>query len=368
MRLGALGRHLLPSRPTILAFAVSRALVLLAAVVAETLLERNPRLTSGTDGPLLSSLTAWDGWWYLGIARDGYQAAPLAGEGSNIAFWPLYPLVVRLFSLPWSAADGVVAVLLSNIAFFFALGLVERLGAGVVGQARAVRGAALLAISPFGFVFSMAYPESLFLLLSVAACLAVERGRWPLAGVLLGLATLARFQGLVLLPTLIWIGVSRLEPQQRPRLVWLGLAGIAAVAYLAFAAVLTGRPDGYLEAQAAWGRAGLGSATEAGSLAANLDWIRGAQLATFLAGVYLLVFVRVDRLPPAYALWVIGTLGLEFASGNLVSVGRHLTVVVPYFWLLAGRGSRLVRFGWPVVSLGLLVAVSLLVFTGRYVP
>ncbi len=357
---------LLPSRPILLAFALSRAIVLVAALAAETVVARNPRLTSGADAPLLRSLTAWDGWWYLGIARDGYQATPLVDGYGNLAFWPLYPIVVRLLSLPWPALDGLVAVAISNLACLVALGLVERLGATVVGEARAVRGASLLALSPFGFVFSMAYPESLFLLLGVGACRAAERGRWAAAGLLVALATLDRPHGLVLLPTLFWIGLRDLEPSRRRRLAWLLAGPAVAVAFLGFAAVLAGRPDAYLEAQAAWGRSGVGGSGE--TLGASLDAIRGAQLATFLAGIYLLVFLRTDRLPFAYVLWPIATLLADFGSGNLVSVGRHLTVVVPYFWLLAGRRSWLGRVAWPTTSALLLFGFSLVSFAGWYVP
>lgn len=358
--------RLLPSRPTFLAFALSRLVVLAAAVAAETVMDRNPRLTIGTDLPLLRSLTAWDGWWYLGIAREGYQTAPLFDGYTNVAFWPLYPLTVRLLSLPWPGLDGLIAVLLANLAFLVALGLVERLGATVVGQERAIRGASLLALSPFSFVFSMAYPESLFLLLAVASCLAAERGRWRLAGLLVGLATLTRFQGLVLLPTLAWIALRGQDPGRWRRLAWLGLAPVAALAFLAFVATVTGRPDGYLQAQAGWGRAGIAPGPDA--LGANLDWRGAAQLATFLAGIYPLVFARPDRLAPAYVLWPIATLAVTFASGNLESIGRYLTVVVPFFWLLAGRGSWIGRIGWPIAStVGLFVA-ALLSFAGWYVP
>jgi hypothetical protein len=362
-----LPRHLsnaLPSRPVLLAFVASRALVLATAVAAEAWVGRNPRLTSGSDAPLLRSLTAWDGWWYLGIARDGYSAAPLAGQGPNLAFWPLYPILVRLVSLPWPSLDSLLAVLLSNLAFLLALGLVERLGANVLADARATRGAVLLAISPFGFAFSMAYPESLFLLLAVAGCLAAERGRWALAGISTSLATLARLAGLALLPTLLWIGLNRWRSDWR-WIAWLGLVPAAALVFFAFTALLAGRPDAYLAAEAAWGRGGV--ASDPGSLASHLDWIRASQLATFLAAIYLLVFARVDGLPGRYLAWPIVALALEFASGNLVSVGRHLTVVVPFFWLLAGRRSRLGRT-WPLVSASLLVLASFVVFAGQYVP
>ena len=48
-------------RSLVAAFVVSRLLVLAAAVAAETLIIRNPSLTSGDGAPILRSLTSWDG-------------------------------------------------------------------------------------------------------------------------------------------------------------------------------------------------------------------------------------------------------------------------------------------------------------------
>ena len=55
--------------------------------------------------------------------------------------------------------------------------LLVRLTAPRFGEAFAFRTAALLAIFPFAAVFSMAYAESLFLVLMLGAFLAAERGR-----------------------------------------------------------------------------------------------------------------------------------------------------------------------------------------------
>ena len=62
-----------------------------------------------------------------------------------------------------------------------------------------------MALFPFSAAFSMAYAESLFMVLMLGAFLAVERRRVLLAGVLLALATLTRLQGLALIVPLAWI-------------------------------------------------------------------------------------------------------------------------------------------------------------------
>ena len=74
---------------TILAsFVVSRVLVLAAALAAEYLIVRNPLLIPGDGSPILTSLTSWDAWYYLGIVRDGYHADPVAGLYRDTAFLP----------------------------------------------------------------------------------------------------------------------------------------------------------------------------------------------------------------------------------------------------------------------------------------
>ena len=152
-------------------------LLLVAALVAESFIPRNAALTSGDGGPILRSLTSWDGWFYVGIARDGYHAAAVQGAYHDYAFLPLYPLLVGVLSLPWPALAGVIGVLVSNVAFAVAMVLLYQLGVPLIGRRRAALAAALMAIFPFGAVYAMAYAESLFLALSVGAFLAAERGR-----------------------------------------------------------------------------------------------------------------------------------------------------------------------------------------------
>ena len=96
---------------------VSRLLVVLAAVAAEAWSQRNPLLTGGDGAPILRSLTSWDGWWYLGIVRDGYHAAPIAGGYHDYAFLPLFPMLVRLLALPAPGWEGLIAVVAANILF-----------------------------------------------------------------------------------------------------------------------------------------------------------------------------------------------------------------------------------------------------------
>lgn len=356
-------------RTLVLTFLVSRLLVVAAALVAENLIVRNPSLTGGDGAPILRSLTSWDGWFILGVARDGYHAAAVTGTYHDYAFLPLYPAVVRILSAPWPAFTGLVAVLVSNAAFLVALGLFVTLGEAVVGRERARIGALYLALFPFSAVFSMSYTESLFLLLAVGAFLAVERDHRAVAGILFGLACLTRLQGVVMLVPLGLILLGR--DGWRPRLsqAWLALGPLASGGFLLFVASLTGSSSGYLDAQVGWGRAGVGtSAATGGSIAELFSPYQASLLLVLGVAIFLLVYVRHDRIPLAYALLPVLTLGLAFSSGLLEAIGRITMLAFPYAWILAGRRSPAFRRAWPVISSGLMTVLAVYMFGGYYVP
>ena len=349
------------------AWAGSRFLILLAALAAEGIIPRNPRLIPGSGGPILTSLTSWDGWWYLGIARSGYHAAPISGQYHDYAFFPLYPALVRMLSLATPAFDGLIAVLLSNALFLVALWLLYRLTAQVLDEERALWSCVLLCLFPFSWVFSMAYGESLFLALSLGSLLAAERGHAGWAAILASLAGLTRLPGVLLIVPLAIILWRR--ARDRRALAWLVLVPLGAALFAVYVAGLTGSAAAIGTAQDAWGRAGAGAAAAAGqSLGGNLDPMLGTFLLTLLAYVFLLVYLRPDQIPLAYALIPILTLASVFASGNLQSIGRLGMVAFPFVWVLAGRRSRWFRVAWPAVSAVLLVALSVEIFAGWYQP
>jgi len=130
-------------------YLVGRVIVLVCALLSETVVARNPALTSGDPTPLLRALTSWDGWFYLGIARDGYHVDEVAGGYHDYAFLPLYPRLVRIIATPFPGAVGAVSGFLSHLLLALASVLLFQLGRRYLGDHRAALACFLLAISPF---------------------------------------------------------------------------------------------------------------------------------------------------------------------------------------------------------------------------
>ncbi len=367
-RARALASDVRLDRGVVAMFFASRVLLILAAVVAETLIPRNDALIPGDHAPILTSLTSWDGWYYLGIAQDGYHVDPVAGAYRDVAFAPLYPFVVRVLSAPWPSFAGLVAVLVSNVAFLAGLGLLTTLGATYLGRRRAALAAGLLAIYPFASAFGMAYTEGPFLLFMIAAFLAAERRHRAWAGVFLALAVLTRLQGVVLLLPL-WMLMLR-QDLWRPRAsqTWLLLGPLAALGFVLYVATVTGSLTGFLDAQKAWGRTGVGSAAPSETIGAKFSPYQAALVATLLWSVFLLVFRRADRLRIEYWFVPIVFIAAELSSGSLEAVGRITMMAFPYAWILANRRSLFVRRAWPAISMGLFTVVAILSFGGYWVP
>jgi hypothetical protein len=167
----------------------------------------------------------------------------------------------------------------------------------------------------------------------------------------------------------LWIIMLRHDSwRPRPAHAWLVLGPIAALAFFLYVGWLTGSVTGYLDAQQAWGREGFGGAAPEETIGAGLTPYQGALLLTLCWSVFMLVWVRRDRIRLEYALVPVLFIGAELSSGSLEAVGRVTMLAFPYVWLLANRRSIFARRSWPILSAGLFVLVAVLSFGGYWVP
>ena len=347
-------------------------------------------------GNLLAAPAArWDSAWYLVIAHYGYRPDLGLYTSSRTAFFPLYPLGLRMIS-SLGAPPVLAGVLLSTAALGAALYGIHRLttlergGVGapaVIGDrvASAARLAVLLtAFAPMAFFLSAVYSESLYLALSVALFWSARQGRWMWVGVIGALAGATRSTGLVLaLPALMIylygprldrpadfaseaLARARLLPRYRVRrdILWLALIPVGVLAYGAYIGLSGGDPLAPLHAQDVWGRhfagpylgvwdavvAAVDGARQLLSFqSAHVYFAAGTGSPTVAAehNLMLLAFLLaavpatvgvLKKLPLAYGVYVLAALALPLSypvsSQPLMSLPRFLVVLFPLvIWL-----------------------------------
>jgi Mannosyltransferase (PIG-V) len=307
-------------------YAWSRV-VLWVAVAFAYLLFGSLVLSPRADGGWLLEL--WvraDAGWYLKIVQDGYAA----GDQST-AFFPLYPLLVRLVSGLLGGVDVPAALVVTAGAGATAFVLLHRLTRELLGEDDARRAVLLLAVYPATLFLGAVYSEALYLALSIAAFQLARRERWVWAGVVTGLAMLTRTAGVALVPALAvlaWRSGSR-----RRALAGLAAAfGVAAVWPLYLWRTF-GHPLQFLTAQReGWGR----DVSPAGPLAGL--WHAGDATWAALRQVAAGPFATVNYWPHAtdYRPSFYAAVNLEEAAFTLLLIG--LGVVA---WRLLGAAYGL---------------------------
>ncbi|WP_414930879.1 hypothetical protein [Streptomyces sp. Je 1-369] len=203
-------------------------------------------------------MESWDCDWYLKIAQNGYaHELGTRIDGNNLAFFPLYPLLVRAGDalapwLPRGAAGLSVSVAASLLAAWGIFAVGDRLYGRRAGVVLAVLWGSL----PVALVQWMGYTESLFTALCAWSLYAVLSGRWLWAGSFAALAGLTRPTGVTVAAavSLSALFALRRPPVVRPLRPLLGavIAPLGWLAYVGWVGLRLGRWDGYFAVQKLW--------------------------------------------------------------------------------------------------------------------
>jgi hypothetical protein len=331
----------------LLPWLVSRALVDAAALLVAQAQNR----PSG-----FASLTAWDGAWYLAIARRGY-AAVQSGQQTAYPFFPLFPLLLAgggALGLPLDA----VGVVVDHLAMLFGM-----LGVFVLVERRFSRQAAFaacwtLALWPGSAPFSLVYPEALLLASSAWAFVALERDRPLAAGLLGAAAALVRPNGLLV------SGAAALGARSpRAALAVFAPAVLAVAGWMAVLWAWTGDPLIFGRAKLDWHEATFWGLLSGAEPVPKIDLALG-----LLAALALLAAWR--RLPLSWRAFAVAWLGLPLATGVL-GLPRYAASCFPVFGAagsLLARAPRAVRALWLVASAMALFLLALRLTSGRMTP
>jgi hypothetical protein len=369
---------------TLLVVVTIRAATLSAAFLANLVFA--PAMARGFTLPFASTkfaeiFVAWDSGWYWDIATRGYYFSPDAQ--SSIAFFPLYPMLMRAVAAPFGGGAGatwIAGIAVSLVAYGLALAAVYRFTERVFGSPDIARRTVLcMAVFPWSLFQTRVYPESLFLLTTVLAVSRAWNGAWWQAGMWGALATLTRPNGILIAIPLVLLAAAG-RPTLRElvsRLIALTPVPAALAGFSAYAYSLAGDPLAWISSQSHWGyslghppwqqlQRLVGNLLEQGpygyffiSEIAPFELLHGAAAFIFLA-LTPLVFRHLGTAMGAY---VLASLLLPLSGNALEGVGRYASVLFPAFMLVGSMTSERLHDAIVMVSLVFLALFACLFVT-----
>jgi hypothetical protein len=334
-------------RDVALTFLMTRLPLLAIAELAAMVIGQRPGVHyAASTNPLLAVWGRWDAEHYLSVAKYGYA-------GTEAAFFPLYPLLIRI------------------VALLYLYKLVEHEFNRHVAQ----RATFYVSIFPTAIFFSAVYSESLFLFLTVASFYYARERRWVTAGAFGFLAALTRSEGVLLAAPLFieWVIAAKeggreffrywvddvVKPLLGMVLVPLGLA-----AYMAYLWVLNGDPLRFSHVQTHWGRHFTAPWV---SFANTIQKIAHAHAPQTIANqslelaftvlMIVVLVVGLRRLRLSYVVYMALSILIPMCTGSLMSMPRFALVLFPMFALFGLWGARptfgnaYVAFSLPLLGL-----------------
>jgi hypothetical protein len=301
--------------------------------------------------PLALLANSWDSRWYTEIAAHGYGRTLHFRGGivqSDLAFFPLYPGLVRVVTTVLPVAGGTAGLLLSWAAAGAAAWGIYLVGERLHGRSVATTLVLLWGLLPHSVVLSMAYTEPLLTAFAAFSLYAVLTRRLLWAGCLAALAGLSRPSGIAVAAAVVAAAAHELwqrraETGKTPWRLWAGaaVAPVGWTGYMLWVGARTGDLlGGYLAVQRGWTSRfdlGIGSLGVVQNLVTRPSNF-GFPMALLIVGACVLLFAlfTLDRPPlPVFVYTAVLVLITVGGSGFFESKPRFLLPAFPLLLPLA---------------------------------
>ena len=358
-----------PLLTPLLAWFLSRVLTVTVIAVANHL--------RGAGEHVADALHLWDGNWYLSAAA-GYEYPDVAVADLhqvNIAFFPLYPWLIRLAQTVTGWTPLAASILVTAVFGATAIVALWLLVNMVSGRRVADRAALLLAFFPGTIALTLVYSEGVMLTAAAACLIALLRRSWITAGVFGALASAARPNGIALA---LACGVAALiairEDRDWSSLAAPAIAPLGMLLYLGWLWGNTGAANVWFRVQSeGWGEGidfGRRTLADVGwywRLGSTLDFLnipfiihlRVVGLIFFVAALVMMV-----RWRPPLVLWAYtaGVMAPSLLSQTLGARPRFLFTAFPLVVAVAW-GARKMAFSLVLASSAVLMAAAAIIYT-----
>lgn len=310
----------------------------------------------------LLPLLNFDGRNYLDIARSGYTLK----DGYNLqVFFPVYPILIRFFSL-----GGIISPVYSGLSISLICGLLSLI---IFKKMFGLKAAILLFAFPTSFFLSAYYTESIFLLFVLLFFFFLNKKKFVLASIFAALASGTRIFGLALAPVLLY-EILKGGKDSRKHL-WTVLT-----APLGFMLYYLSSKASIIFSQSDWNR-NVGILGPYFAVVDSIKHVFAGPLAIydnpFTYPVIVLEFIififavfvvikMYKKIDMKYFIYSALSLLIILLGGSLASSPRYILSIFPIFIYLT---KNLKRFYYPylAVSLLLLVFFSALFLRGYWV-
>lgn len=258
----------------------------------------------------------YDSGWYKSIIENGYEeyAGLHSRPGTaNWAFFPLMPLVVRLFHAVTGADTYFIGSLVNTAAFVLTLGVCFKY---IILTRKSLYQAliftVLLAFGPYTFYFSALYTESFYMLFLVLFLYFMKQEKWVLMGISGCLCSGVRNTGIMLVFAAVVFIIQKYAMEQKNKsltgffkfafsdakfVFGVCLVPLGIFSFMLYLHGLTGDGLAFVHVQRAWGGGASGNPI--------------STLVTALMDVYHIQFY--------FAVWVI----LSLVSAYVLARKKH---------------------------------------------
>jgi hypothetical protein len=341
---------------------------------------------------LQSSMSNWDGFWYLKTTAEWYahSVSHHPGQYQTLGFMPGYPALIWAVAHVTQIGDFGSGLLIAIVAGGVATVLIGRLAEQWWGEEPARRAIAFFCFFPGTIVFSMVYTEALTLALITGAMLLLQRRRWVPAGILAGISTAIAPIALSAIPmcaVAAWPVVRDRgwkDPQSRRALLAPILSTFGVLGFAIFLKFWTGSPFADYTAQhVAWREsttplaiprvfgslirqmyiAGVGLHGPAGI---DLNGIAALLGTAFLVWGFKLLWEHRERVPSIAWTWTICVALLALTSAKTPPNPRMLIVAFPVVIVVGAALSARAYRRAMAISIATTLVMSYFTYVGLW--
>lgn len=327
-----------------LLFIITRTVLTIIGVVSQRMISHG-NITHWTDFSWLNIWGIWDSGWYVHIAQTGYM------DAGTIAFFPLYPLLMRLLGA-LTGSPYIAGVIISNACLLIACYFLYRLVMlDSEDKDTSLNSVKYLMLYPTAFVLSGVFTESLFLALLIMAFYYGKRNKWCVTG-LLGLffAMTRSIGGFMFLPLAYEYLKSKSFKLANVRIDFICLLLIPAglFIFMAYNYYLTGDPIAFIHVQSNWDR-------YVSNPIYNLyEGLIQFKINAFIA-LFVLTILTVFYKEIGFSYWLTGiiSVGIPLMT-SIAGMHRYTIVIFPMYIILAKLSKNRHFDQFTMIALALL--------------